>query len=346
MKRVIFLITMALCVSLIAFGQDEAKDEFKPSGKAFGKIFWNYHLNLTKDASQVHTFQLQRAYFGYKYAMTEDISLKITLDGARNSAASAYTVFLKHAQLDWKLNSTVKLSMGVIGLKQFDTQEKFWGYRYIYKDFQDEFGLGTSADLGVNAEIKLADNLKANVFLLNGQGYTRIQDNEGRLKFGGNLVYEVKEGLTLKAYYDIYGGKYPDANDVATDTASIHTLTFFAGYRVKQFRIGGSYNLQLNGTSYYRIADAHDLSGFSLFGTYVINDKFELFANWLNFQSSTLEGETNPWNYDEDGNVVVAGVQYKPAKGLLMALNYRTYLFDNSALTNESLIYLNCQFAF
>lgn len=345
MKRAFLFISMALLVLSTSKAQEEKKEEFKPSGKAFGKIFFNYHMDLTEDASQLNTFQLQRAYFGYKQKMTEDISLKITLDGARTSGASAYTVFLKHAQLDWKVSSGVKLSMGVIGLKQFDTQEKFWGYRYIYKDFQDEFGLGTSADLGVNAEVKLAENLHANFFVLNGEGYTKIQDSQGRMKAGGNLVYQTKEGLTLKAYYDIYGGKY-DLNGTSVDTASIHTVAFFAGYSAKTFRIGGSYNLQLNGTKYYSIAEDHNMSGLSVFGTYVINDRFELFANWLQLKSNELDGAANPWNYDEDGNVVLVGIQYQPAKGLLMALNYRTLLYDNPALTNENLIYLNCQFSF
>ena len=190
-----FLFLLGINISM------NGQEDFKPNGKAFGKVFWNYNYNFTEDATQRNTFALQRAYLGYVYNFSENISTKITFDGARTSAASSFTVFLKTAQLDWQVAQPVKLSLGLIGLKQFDTQEKFWGYRYIFKDFQDEFALGTSADLGVNAEITLAKNLKANLFVLNGEGYTRVQDNMGRMKVGGNLIFTPVKGLILKGFF-------------------------------------------------------------------------------------------------------------------------------------------------
>ena len=39
----------------------------------------------------------------------------------------------KIAQLDWKLNPKVKLSMGLIGNKQFNDQESLWGYTICTK---------------------------------------------------------------------------------------------------------------------------------------------------------------------------------------------------------------------
>jgi hypothetical protein len=350
MKKTNLILMFSLLLSSVIFAQ-ESDDAFEPSGSAFGKVFFNYHYDATQDATQRNTFELQRAYLGYKYSFSDAISATITLDGSRESDASAYTAFLKIAQLDWKVASPVKLSVGLIGLKQFDTQEKFWGYRYIFKSFQDEFALGSSADLGANAEIKLAKTLKANLFVLNGEGYSKLQDDMGRMKVGGNLIFEPVKGLTIKGYYDNYGGNvelYPDSDSsrIVKDTVSVQTIGFFVGYGTDKFRIGAEYNLQLNGKKYNEIAADHNLTGIALYGTYVINKKFEVFAEWLNFKSNKLSGATETWNYNKDGNILIAGLQYTPVKGVKTALNYRTFLYNNSDLKTKSLVYLNFEFAF
>lgn len=353
MKRVFLFISMALSMVSISKAQNETEEEFKPSGKAFAKVFFNYHYDMTEETTQKNTFELQRAYLGYKYKFSKDISLKFTLDAGRQvkdtdgEILSPYTATLKHAQLDWNVASPVKLSIGLIGLKQFDTQEKFWGYRYIFKSFQDEFALGSSADLGINAEIKLADNLKTNLFVLNGEGYSRLQDPNGRIKAGGNLIFEPIEGLILKGYFDIYGGNIlNDSLEVIEDTTSVQSIAFFAGYKTDKFRIGAEYDLQKNGKKYYQIAADHEISGMAVYGTYIINKKFEVFAEWLQFKSNTLEGETISWNNKKDGNVIVAGVQFIPVKGVKTAFNYRTFVYDNSDYKTRNLFYINCEFAF
>ncbi|MGD2034605.1 MAG: hypothetical protein PVF73_06100, partial [Bacteroidales bacterium] len=296
-----------------------------------------------------NTFAVQRVYLGYKYSFSENLSSKITLDGARFNEATekiGITVILKHAQLDWKIVEPVKLSSGLIGLKQFDTQEKFWGYRYLFKSFQDEFALGSSADLGVNAEISISDNLKANLFILNGEGYSRIQDNMGRMKAGGNLIFTPVKGLVLKGYYDIYGGKFEVNDSVTRDTVSVQTIVFFAGYKTDKFRLGAEMNMQLDGKKYYQQAADHDIMGFAVYGTYVISKKFEVFGHWMLFKSNKTGESENTWNYNKDGNILLAGIQYTPVKGVKAAANYRTFLYDNPDINTGHYFFLNFEFAF
>jgi hypothetical protein len=340
-----------LFIAFFSFGflnaqENQQTDSFKPHGNAFGKVFWNYHYSF--DGNQKSSFEIQRAYLGYKFNFSENISTKITIDGARVTEASPFTVVLKHAQLDWQVATPLTLSLGLMGLTQFDTQEKFWGYRYIYKSFQDEFALGTSADLGVNANLQLTDWLEADLFMLNGEGYTRLQDDFGMHKFGGDLVAEPVDGLILKAYYNLNFKKYDKyGNDsIIADTTAIQNLAFFAGYQAEKFRVGAEYNLMLNGTKYYVASEDHNLTGISVYATYLINKKFEVFGNYINFMSNTLAGQSESWNYSKDGNIIIAGMQYVPVKGVKMALNYRAYLYKDPDIQDDNRIYVNFEFSF
>ena len=51
----------------------------------------------------------------------------------------------------------------------------------MYKTFQDENKFGSSADLGVNAEIKLSEKIDLNLFALNGEGYKNVQDDNAQI---------------------------------------------------------------------------------------------------------------------------------------------------------------------
>lgn len=323
-----------LLVSIASFSQNLNK-EFNPSGDVQFKVFWNYHADLSENATQKSAFELKRAYLGYKYNFSEAISAKVTLDVGDNSGGSAYTAYLKTAQLDWKVASSIKLSMGLIGMKQFNDQEKFWGYRYVFKSFQDQNGYGSSADLGVSAEFKLSKNLKANFLIANGEGYKKLQDEDGKQKVGGSLIFTPVKGLTTKIYAD---------SQPSIDSDAITTISLFAGYKSSNWRFGAEYNKLNNGKKYSSPAEDHNLDGLSFYSTYIINDKVEIFGRFDQLSSNTLSGASEAWNISKDGNQIIGGIQYLPVKGLSFSLNYQGFSFDNDLLGNKSLVFLNAEF--
>jgi hypothetical protein len=331
-KQLLFLSGIFMSIATFAQSTDE---DFKPSGDVNFKVFWNYHTDFSDNATKKSAFELTRSYLGYKYAFSESVSAKITFDVGSNSGGSEYTAYLKTAQLDWKASDAVKLSFGLIGMKQFNDQEDFWGYRYIYKSFMDANGFGSSADLGVHAEFKLSNHLKANVLIANGEGYKKLQDEDGYQKFGGSLIFTPIKGLTTKIYADSQKSATSDA---------LTTLALFAGYEMQQWRFGAEYNTLQNGKKYATPIDDYKLNGVSLYSTYVINKKVEIFGRFDQLSSNTLVGETENWNVSNDGNQIIAGVQYAPIKGLKFALNYQGFSFDNAALDNQSLVFLNAEF--
>jgi len=347
MKRLFLSLFLVLAIGSVSFAQDESSDAFKPSGKVTGKIFLNYHLNATPDANQLSSFEMNRAYFGYQYNFSENISAKILLDGTKKSDASSYTMFVKNALVNWKASDQLKLAAGIIGQTQFNIQEKLFGYRYVFKSMQDLYKMEATADLGINAEIKPMDGLVANVFILNGEGYTAVQDNMGRMKVGANVAFYPVDELVLRGYYDMYGGKVENAlGEVVTDAPKIHTVGFYAGFKTDAIRAGVDFTTQMNADKYNVIVEDQNRAGLAINGAYTLNDNIELFGEYLMLSSNTLEGATDPWNIGGDGSSIIFGCQYSPVKGVKGALNYQGAYPAIDGADPTHMIYLNLELAF
>ena len=334
MRKLIILFAIFSSVAALA----------QTKGKVTGTVFFNYHRDMTKDALQKSAFEIDRAYLGYDYTFSDKFSAKVTLDVGKDNV-SDFTYYLKAAQLDYKAASWAKLSTGMIGLNQFSDQEKFWGYRYIYKSFQDQHSFGTSADLGFNSELSLHKTLKMNLFALNGEGYKKVQDLYGKYKIGGNLVFTPTEKITLKAYYSEQDSKKLVGTDVV-ENPKVSNLAFFAGFDMKTFRVGGEYNIMNNGKKFTDAAEDHDLSGFSIYTTYVINKKVELFARYDKLESNKVGTAAANWNASKDGSALLAGIQFAPIKGVKSSLNYRSWNYELATAEDTSMLYLNLEFKF
>ena len=111
-----------------------------------------------------------------------------------------------------------------------------------------------------------------------------------------------------------------------------------------KFRVAGEYNYQKQ----HQNIKNQDLFGYSFYSTYVFNKKFEIYARADILLSNKLDGETEDWNYKDDGLGLLGGFQYVPLKGLKLSLNYRHVLpkKPNEELRRPSgsWIYFNVEF--
>jgi hypothetical protein len=327
MKKITFI--LFVLASFKTFAQDLG------SGKPNFKIFWNYHNDFTKEATKKSAFELKRVYLGYKHDFNDTFSAKVTYDIGSNSGGSEYTAYVKIAQLDWKLNPKVKLSMGLIGNKQFDDQESLWGYRYAQKGILNEFKFGPSADLGINSEFTINPKFKINLFILNGEGYKSLQDNNGHQKMGTSFIYNFSEKFTGKIYID---------SQRSENTKSIKNNSIFLGYNNSDFRVGVEYGKIKNSRTYKNAEDDHNRDGFSVFGSKKLSKNYELFARYDQISSNVLSGESKSWNYNNDGSLVMFGTQYQATKGVKFNLNYKLFNYNNSLINNKSILTLNAEF--
>ena len=316
----------------------------KPKGEVTGKVFFNYHMDETEDAEQTSAFELTRAYLGYKYTFDDKFSATMLLDAGKGSGASNHSIFIKNAKLDFKADSWITFSAGIFGMKQYNDQEKFWGYRYLYKSLGDEYKFGTSADLGAMASVKISDDFKMDVLVVNGEGYKKLQDASGKTRFGLNMVYTPNTNWVFKAYYDTMKGV-----DVDDDTkiTTVNNIALFAGYKIdNHFRIGAEYNLMQNGITYKDPAKDKDLKGLSFYSAYIINKKWNVFGRYDMLSSNKLSEEIEGWNFSDDGNTIISGFEFKPTKGINTSVNYRFTDFEDDSKNNASLIYFNLEFYF
>ena len=327
MKRRIILSALAFIMLAGNNFAQEAAADFKPSGKAFMKVYTNYHSTWTNgEANKV--FEIQRAYFGYQYQLSEYISGRLTLDvGDPDFGNFEMTAYLKHAYVQFRKNR-LTAKIGMIGLHQYKLQEDLWGGRYLYKSFMDEHRFGPSADLGAYVAYNIHEMLQLDVTIANGEGFKKLESDTA-LKYSVGATLMPLKGLDLRASYDRMG----------KDSAQ-QTLAIYAGYSNEKIALGAEYNHQLN----YKRFNGHDRSGVSLYGSYQL-EKVRFFGRYDMLSSPTLSTDTDPWNYARDGQLVIAGVEFRPLKGLIVTPNYQAWIPANRSGVSHS-AYLSLEIKF
>lgn len=344
MKRNLLLIVFIILFANIAKTQTFVDEDFEQTGKLIFKVFGNFHADVSGDAVNNSAFEIRRAYFGYGHDFSEKLTGQVILDVGLDEF-NRYGAYLKIAGLTWRVTDKFTINGGMISPKQFKTQERFWGYRYLYKSFQDEYKFGYSADLGLTAEYKFNRIVSIDLGLFNGEGYKNVQIDYGDFRGTAGVTVKPIEALEFRVYYDIM-----DNND--TSLTSDHrknqsTLAFYLGARItEKFRIAGEYNYQKN----FRNVDQHDLFGYSFYSTYVFSKKFEVFGRADILLSNQIEGETEDWFYKKNGTGFLGGLQYTPLKGLKLALNYRQTIpnkpNEEPTPASKYWIYFNIEFKF
>ncbi len=308
MKRKITTLLFAL-MALSSFAQDtnepvESKKKFKFSGKPIVTLFADYKAGIGNEESK-SGFNLSRAYLGYEMAFAKGFSAKVVLDFGNSKIFNSnydQIAYVKNALLAWKYKN-LNVKFGLIGLNQFSVQEKFWGYRFVEKSFQDKYKFGSSADLGLSLGYKFTKWLSADVVVSNGEGYKHINvDSKYRYSLG--LTAKPIESITLRAYTDIYsspnGEEYTDQE----------VLALFAGYSHKYFSIGAEFNQMWNS----KFVAKQSQSGVSVYANVKLHKKLSIYGRYNNLFVK------NNWADEKEDFVV--GLQYQPIKQVKISPNF------------------------
>ena len=326
MKTKMILAGLLTCIGISAQAQNAKTEE--PKGKAIVQVFGNFHTGFGVDNDD-RGFELERSYLGYEYNLGKGLSVKAVMDIGKSSDVSDYQriAYIKNAQVQWK-SGNFTLSGGLISTTQFNFQEKLWGYRYVMKSFQDEYKFGNSADLGVSIAYKFADWLSADAIIVNGEGYKKIQKNDG-LNYGFGVTLTPVKGFQVR----VYGGLNESGEEGKEDIANLAT---FVGYKCERFTIGAEYNRMWN-TSY---ADGADLYGYSLFASARLAKTVDIYARFDDLYSK------DDWNISKDESAAILGAQFKLGKFVKIAPNFRVTMPKADGAENAFYAYVNCYFGF
>lgn len=327
MKRISALTLVMFYVTTMA--ESQTTDQFKPGGKPFMKIFSNFHTTFS-DGESVSAFELTRIYLGYEYEFSKNFLALANIDVADPGVGGLeMTAFVKNAFIRYKTDQFSVL-FGLIPTTQFKIQEGFWGYRYIEKSFQDAYGFGSSADLGISLSYQFAGFLSADLIVANGEGYKKLEA-DSVLRTGFGITLKPTSNLTSRVYYDF-----------SSKESTLSTLAFFAGYADDLFSVAAEYNKQMN----YDFQKGHDLSGPSFYATIHASKKMKLFARYDKLSSNTVSGAEADWNLSDDGELYLIGIEYEPLKGIKLSPNFHGWNPAGSGEPFSSSVFLNCEIKF
>lgn len=333
MRRIsMVFLTLFVAGSYLTCQETEpVKEEFKPSGSPIVTIFTDFHILKNGDGDLKPGFDVTRAYFGYEYNFSQNWSGKLVFDvgnvGDEDATGYKKVAFPKNALLNYKTGS-FSMRFGLIGLNQFSLQEKQWGYRCIYKPFQDAYGMGYSADYGMAADYKFSDLISADASITNGEGFKSL-DTDSTLKLSAGVTVSPIKGLDFRMYYDFL-------NDTA---AAQQTISFYGGYKTGDLSFGAEFNYQINNSN----AKDNNLYGISLYGRGSIAKNIFGFARFDMLNSTTLDGATDPWNIGDNGQKYIVGVEFNPVKGIRIAPNFQGWSPAAEGADFETGIYLSIE---
>ncbi|MBQ8774891.1 MAG: hypothetical protein IJZ50_03440 [Alistipes sp.] len=326
MKTKVILAGLLACISIGAKAQDVTKEE--PKGKAIVQVMANFHTGFGAD-NENRGFELERSYFGYEYNFGNGLSAKAVMDIGKSSSVDDYQriAYVKNAMVSWKKGG-LTLNGGLISTTQFNFQEKFWGYRYIMKSFQDQYKFGSSADLGISVAYKFADWISADAIIVNGEGYKKIQKIDG-FNYGLGVTLTPVKGFQIR----LYGGLNESGDK---SKRCIGNLAVFAGYKHDKFTIGAEYNHMWN-AGYTNDADQY---GYSVFASVKVAKFADIYARFDDLYSN------DDWNIAKDEAAAILGAQFKLGKYVKIAPNFRMSMPKAAGAKYGYSAYINCYFGF
>jgi hypothetical protein len=328
MKK-LFPLFITLLIFLLGISTNGYSQE--KQGNSIIRVYSSFNKGISED-DQSTAFEIKRVYLGYKQAIDQNFTAEVKLDIGSPEDLSEYSLirryaYFKTASLTYQKDKLTIWS-GLFNMQQFELQEKIWGYRYIFKSFQDEYKFGPSADIGIGIKYDLNNYFSADLVVSNGEGYKNLQSDDSYKTGLGISVFPVN-GWKLRFYYDFLRSEYTQS-----------TYSLFLGYQNEKYYFGAEYNIENN----FDQVNEHDLTGISLYGTRVFNEKWQIFARYDKLNSNIIGDDELPWNIYKDGSAVITGFQYSPVEGINISLNYQDWYSYAANGSNKSYIYVNLEF--
>ena len=339
-RKVFFkiLLPVFLLVTVLESGiAQDAKEEFKPSGKLWGYAFGDFYVKSGGDTAtwasraeysgvpkDVNAFALRRMYLGYDYNISPTFSTVALLeaqDGFQDTRGDR-TVTIKSLHLRWKnIYKRADLLIGQMPTLSFAfLTEKIWSYRSIEKLIIDQRAIRSSSDMGVAllGTLDSLGNYGYNLMIGNGTG----TKPEELTPSGKSKIFSVElfgYFLDRKLLVELYGDYQTGINEKTQ-----LLLKGLLAYQSKRLTFGLETMRQ---TLYHIKSDGTDgiPYGLSVFARgSIVKDKLGAFARFDTFnQDLNYRDQDAPVVYNRssmylhyDEQFFVVGLDYSPHKNV------------------------------
>lgn len=291
-----------------------ASNESNPKGVVYGDLFLNANHSFEKEKSSL---RMNRLHLGYKYEFSDSLYFNGMIESAREDydATGNYAGItdLFEFALGFS-NKNLKGKIGLIGTELNQLQEKLWQHRYVDKVYADKYGFSPTNDFGAIVVYEFSEALSVDIALTNGEGHKEYEtDSNFRLAMG--LTLQSPDGLVFRLFGDVL-----DDKNGSTQTNLIAIL----GYTSEIISFGLEWNQQLNASH----IDGYDRGGPSVYLSYNLNKKYQIFGRYDLLESDLSSDAEAFVSNNGDGQLVIAGLQYRVNQNVVLSLNNRNWISD------------------
>jgi hypothetical protein len=278
-------------------------------------------------------------------SVTSDGASKPTTVVTSSGSGGVTEVFIKKLYLQATLNDAFVVHAGSYTSPWAPFVESQYGYRFIEKTQTDRLGYANTADWGLNASGKMGEKgmFTYSLSVVNGGGFK----NPSRSKY---VDYEGRVGLTPvewltvgAGFYSGHLGQINTANqNFPNNTASrwnVLAAVHAAGFRIgaeywdaKNYKTGntttgvyGTSAITTNSATTALVSDEGD--GFSSWISYDFNSQWSVFGR---YDTAKPSKDVLTSLKDQYTNL---GIDFKPRKGVDLALVYKTEKVDNGQIS-------------
>lgn len=285
--------------------------------------FWLRYIYENPTTPEVeqneHEFAIERGYIRWK-TKTEPVSFSGTIDVTNKKDAtksSDWNFRLKYAQADWKLplnSEYIPDAKLMIGLqKVYFGMMDIWEYPVIEKNLEEVEKKTNSADLGMGFYALLPKGFgEYAIQVFNGNGYTRVTENNTNKALCGNLSIIPFPGIMLKG--SMWYAKTPQIIDSVEYQVDQNRYVGLSKFSYGPLTLIGevllSRDYQTNGFGYSGFGELAIKKYWSILGRYDAWDK----------------------NVDTDNDShtrIILGTNYAIANNLLTQINYQLTSYED-----------------
>ncbi len=287
--------------------------------------------------------ELKRFYVGIDHKFNDIFSANITTDFRYNANGTSndVLVYVKKAYLQAKLNPAFTVRVGEADLPWVPFAEGVYGYRYVENTLIDRTKFGTSSDWGVHLLGGFGNGLvNYQVSAINGSGYKTLARNTNTIDLEGRVDVHPIKNIVIAA--GGYTGKLGKSNDTVNVEHHATRFDALAAYTDKRIRLGVEYFYAKNWKNVLTApepaeppsVDNDSGHGFSAFGSFAFNPKFNLFGRYDWLKPTDFHVANN--NSDLKDNYFNVGVTYKPIAPIDISLVYKHEKTSNGFLNTSN----------